>query len=178
MIMNLVNDITDRDDWQAKIADFSTCQACREEEFASYFPKSLTLWDWCVFELRKKAAEFASSRSVFVLDSASRIRKSDRLVGTSLFENLKFHAQSVELSPWLLPFVFEVSPIRIDGRPIAFDNFLDAMTVGAICPRSNWDPRSLEQRGPCVLLGEVAVASNRCSILQQWRRCQYCFSSQ
>lgn len=154
MIMRLVNDITDRDDWQAKIADFSTCQAWREETFASYFPKSLTLWDWCVFELRKKAAEFASSHSVFVLDSASRIRKSDRLVGTSLFENLSFYAQSAELSPWMLPFVFEVSPIRIDGRPITLDNFLDAMTVGAICPRSNWDPDRLNNGDPVYYSGK------------------------
>ncbi|OAA77011.1 hypothetical protein LEL_06695 [Akanthomyces lecanii RCEF 1005] len=153
-IMRLVNDITDRDDWRAKIADFSTCRVWREEAFASYFPKSLTLWDWCVFELRKKAIEFASSRSVFVFDSASRIRKSDRLAGTGLFQNLKLDTESLDLSPWMLPFVFEVSPIRIDGRPITLDNFLDAMTVGAICPRSNWDPDRLNNGDPSYYSGK------------------------
>ncbi len=152
--MRFVNDVTDREDWQVKIEDFTTCQAWREDVLASYLPQSTDIWDWCVFELRKKAAEFTSSRSVFVLDSASRIRKSDRLAGSDLFETLQLSAESLDLSPWMLPFVFEISPIRMDGRPITLDNFLDSMTIGAICPRSNWDPDRLNNGEPLYYSGK------------------------
>ncbi|KAJ4154068.1 hypothetical protein LMH87_010531 [Akanthomyces muscarius] len=147
-IMRLINDFTDREDWQIEVDDFSACREWREEAFTKHFPESSNLWEWCVFELRKKASEYKSRRSVFVLDSASRICKSDRLVRGDFLEKLKLDTLLLELSPWMLPFVFELSPIRIDGRPITLDNFLDSMTIGDLCPRSNWGSDRLNNGDP------------------------------
>lgn len=151
-IMRFVNDITEQADWQTRVKNFSECRAWKEEAFTNYFPANIDIWDWCLFELQKKATEFIRSRqrSVFVLDSASRICKSDRFVGSKMFDKLSLTAQSLELdlSPWMLPFIFEVSPLRTDGRPITLENFLDSMTVGATCRRSVWDADRLNNGNP------------------------------
>ncbi|TQV90058.1 hypothetical protein IF1G_11285 [Cordyceps javanica] len=149
-IMRFVNDITERADWQTHVKNFSECRAWKKETFASYFSESNDIWDWCLFELQKKATEFTRSkqRSVFVLDSASRVCKSDRFKGSTMLARLSLDTQSLDLSPWMLPFVFDVSPLRTDGRPITLKNFLDSMTVGATCRRSVWDTDRLNNGNP------------------------------
>ncbi|KAJ6780655.1 hypothetical protein PWT90_01315 [Aphanocladium album] len=150
LILRLVNDITDRENWHLHVNDFTVCQAWRAEALANYFPQSDDLWDWCLCELRKKAAELSSTkqRAVFVLDSASRVCKSDRLVGTDLFTRLKADTNSLWVSPWMFPFIFGVSPLRTDGKPIKQDNCLDCITVGNVDHDANWDADRLNNGDP------------------------------
>ncbi|OAQ95887.1 hypothetical protein LLEC1_01634 [Akanthomyces lecanii] len=154
-IMRLVNDITDRKDWQTLVNDFSACRAWKSEAFENYFPDNNSLWEWCLFELQKKATDFTNSnhRSLFVLDSASRVCKSDRLVGSGFVSKLKFDTQSLHISPWMFPFVFDISPIRTDGEDITLHNFLDSMTVGATRRLSSWDPDALNNGHPSYYSG-------------------------
>ncbi|OAA70782.1 hypothetical protein LEL_09373 [Akanthomyces lecanii RCEF 1005] len=153
--MRLVNDITDRKDWQTLVNDFSACRAWKSEAFENYFPDNNSLWEWCLFELQRKATEFTTrnQRSVFVLDSASRVCKSDRLVGSGFIAKLKVDTQFLHISPWMFPFIFDISPIRTDGEDITLDNFLNSMTVGAIRRLSSWDPDALNNGHPSYYSG-------------------------
>lgn len=154
--MQLINIVTDRENWQVDIDDFSICRSWKDEAIATGFPDNNDLWDWCLYELRKKASEFTASPrgTVFVLDSASRVCKSDRWVGSSLYDDLKLDTESIDLSPWMLPYVFGVSPIRTTGQHITLDNFLDCMTVGAVRAASGWDPDRLNNGDPSFYSGK------------------------
>ncbi|KAM3455720.1 hypothetical protein MY3296_002138 [Beauveria thailandica] len=137
-MLRLMNDLTEEENWQSKVFDFSVVQRWKALALSRYFTNH-ELWDWCLFELMNKAKEHDWSRSILALDSASRIYKSDRLKNTQLLRNLLDNTGRRSISPWLYPFIYAGSPIRADGRAVNLENITSSIGGGIIPPRPFWD---------------------------------------
>ena len=103
-------------------------------------------WEWCLRELREKAARFQETGRVLVLDGASRVSKADEIVSAALRTDLRaairpLLAQPDEMKDWhpgsdgqvldlvhpsLFPLVYGRTRVLIDGGTVP----LDAPTAG------------------------------------------------
>lgn len=120
-MLRLINDITDLPNWHEGANDFSVCQSWKGDSFLKYVDGTF-LWEWCMFELRKKATEFQrSSQSIAIFDSASSVLKSDRLINSSLLRKLQQATLYIHLSPWLHVFSFGQTPILANGSGITLE---------------------------------------------------------
>lgn len=134
--MQVVSDITDKRNWHIDVDNFSVSQTWKEQAFSNYLndhAQGGLLWEWCLFELRKKAAEFqASPERIFVLDTASRVCKSDRLFGTELLAKLEEETDDLYVCPWMYSFIYGHSPLRVDGVDITLDNINESVGIGRV----------------------------------------------
>ncbi|OAA75509.1 hypothetical protein LEL_07497 [Akanthomyces lecanii RCEF 1005] len=137
-MLRLMNDLTEEENWQADVFNFPAMRRWKMLALSSYFTDH-ELWDWCLFELMEKAKVYTSSKRIFVLDSASRVCKSDRLRDTHIFKQLITNTGKRSISPWLYPFIYAGSPIRADGRAIDLENVTSSIGGGIIPPRPFWD---------------------------------------
>lgn len=98
------------------------------------------LWDWCLFEVRMKGIKYATRPGSFaILDSASQVRKSDKLMGTELLDRIEREACELDVSPWMYPYIFRHTPVRGDGVSITLDNIEDCVGEGEIPFRGYWE---------------------------------------
>ena len=138
-MIQLINDITEEKDWHTNVFDFDIVKNWKQSAI-SRFNLDSNLWDWCLFELAKKATEHSEkSPYILALDSASRVYKSDHLKETALFEHLTQGTQGRSISPWLYPFIYAGSPIRTDGKVVRLDNVRDCIGGGTVPPKPFWD---------------------------------------
>lgn len=144
-VLHLINSLTDKKDWHVNINDFSVCQTWREEAFTSrlaHFPMSTMLWEWCLFEMRMKGAKYSSEPgSIAVLDSASHIRKSDTLMGTTTLQSLETGSKDLSISPWMYPYIFGHTPVKWDGVEVTLDNAADCVGTGAVHHYQFWESK-------------------------------------
>jgi hypothetical protein len=90
-MLRFMNYITDLPDWYLKVLETDHSfeitglqrQDLKEELISS------SAWDWCLAELRDKAAVFCQSGLVPVFNSASAILESDSLVTHKVLDNLR-----------------------------------------------------------------------------------------
>ncbi|KAK2753241.1 hypothetical protein FQN54_007932 [Arachnomyces sp. PD_36] len=87
-MMEFINKITDKPEWERKVLDEAIVTKWREE--ACY---------WCMEELRDKAAHYESSRLVAVLDGQLAVVKSDVAVSPDLAGSLRKCATVLEDVP-------------------------------------------------------------------------------
>jgi hypothetical protein len=85
----VMNELTDRVDWQNGIFDPSTVDGWRKDAMDSEPLMSNKAWEWCVAELRDKAAYLKEHGYVRVLDTGSCVCKSDTLAPDSLCAQLQ-----------------------------------------------------------------------------------------
>lgn len=136
----VINEVTDKKSWHIDIDDYSICLAWKKDAVSnSTGIINDALWEWCTFELRKKAKEFSGLvKSVFVLDAASRVCKSDRLAGTDFLTKLTHNTRRITVSPWLYPFRYGKSPVRTDGVSITLDNITQCIGRGTVPSSPFW----------------------------------------
>ncbi|KAI9645911.1 hypothetical protein NHQ30_005348 [Ciborinia camelliae] len=148
----LMNNLTDKPDWQVGVFDSATIARWREENYMNYL-MSEKAWDWCVKELRDKAMEFNEKGFVKALDTGSCICKSDVLVPESLGAEIrddiavslergdrdwqpKSNEQVLNLvDPSLFPLVYGKSPVLADGGQVDLDNVLGPHPQATVAPR-------------------------------------------
>ncbi|KAJ6788847.1 hypothetical protein PWT90_06999 [Aphanocladium album] len=138
-MIQLINDITEEEDWHIKVREFDTVQRWKMTAM-SLVNLNPDTWDWCLFELMAKAADYSQrSESILALDAASRIFKTDRFAKSHLFESLTNSTLGRSISPWLYPFIYAGSPIRTDGKTINLDNLPDRIGGASVPPKPFWD---------------------------------------
>lgn len=148
-ILAVINEITEQSNWHADVNDFSVCQTWKSDAFARY-PSNAILWEWCICELRKKAEQFRlAPHSIIVLDSASRVCKSDRLIGTRLLGKLIETTKDMRISPLLYPFTYGQTPIIGDGISITLENAGHRIGEGVFPSRPFWETVPMYAGEPC-----------------------------
>lgn len=105
----------------------------------SKYKLSPELWLWCQTELHSKATKLDYDKYVLVLDAASCICRSDRLIGDAAFRELQNKTKSYLVSPWLYPFWLGQSPIKTDGSKITIEFVGDSVGGGVFPPAPFWD---------------------------------------
>lgn len=143
-MLQLMSDLTDRDNWHTDILSDEIAAKWREEVFAenSNIPKesmqriSARAWDWCLAELRHKASRFEEAQFVRLMDAGAAACKSDTLVSESLRVALRDgiaplleeskarqdHDPSQVLlelvDPMLFPLIYGKSLVLMDGGQV------------------------------------------------------------
>ncbi|OJD28634.1 uncharacterized protein BKCO1_1320004 [Diplodia corticola] len=169
-MLAVINALTDKPDWEHKVFDDSIVARWRAE--AVYEAPPLRTWtrktfttrqgfddamfDFCIAELRDKAAVYAEKRFVRILDTAAAVAKSDVIIPAGLrHELVQAVAELLEdvpeskkdwhpgsdgqvldlVHPSLFPFVYGRSRILGDGRTLGLDDCLAAAGGGETVPR-------------------------------------------
>lgn len=87
-MLGLMESITDKPNWDAKVFDDTVVGKWRVEALALPLI-SEPAWEWVLTELRDKAVAFKDSQKVLALDSTARCVKSDVLVSANLKNALR-----------------------------------------------------------------------------------------
>lgn len=144
-MLRLMNSITDKPQWYLHTHDLAvTAEWARE---AMDIPLiSEAAWDWCLAELRDKAELYKSAGFTHVLDSASRLCKSDTLIPTALVERIAAEVDELAarengelIDPDLFPLKFVETPVLVEGGAVGCDDAIDRVCEGEPSPRENWD---------------------------------------
>ena len=105
-MLRLINHVTDLPDWQIRVLEPDESEAIaalRQEALTNLTGPLISprTWEWCLTELRDKAAVFKETGLIAVLDSASCIIKSDVLVSRGVLDQLRTGIDSflAEMSP-------------------------------------------------------------------------------
>lgn len=91
-MLQLMSNLTDRDNWHTDILSDEMAAKWRDEVFAensnilkeSMRRISARAWDWCLAELRDKASRIEGAQFVRLMDAGAAACKSDTLVSESL----------------------------------------------------------------------------------------------
>lgn len=139
-MLGVMNALTDKLDWHEKILDDEIADRWGEEALAVPL-MSREAWEWCLLELREKAARFQKTGRVTVLDGASRVSKSDSKVPETLNQELRVALQPLLNQPadqqdWhpgsdgqvlnlvhpsLFPLIFGKTKVLMDGGIVPLD---------------------------------------------------------
>ncbi|EFX04913.1 hypothetical protein CMQ_5175 [Grosmannia clavigera kw1407] len=87
-MLHQMNKITDEPCWEVNINNPVIVARWAADALTAPLISPRT-WDWCMAELRDKAAVFASTGLVHVLNAASRVCKSDALISPELLSSLE-----------------------------------------------------------------------------------------
>ncbi|KAK6084039.1 hypothetical protein SCUP515_14001 [Seiridium cupressi] len=82
-MLGAMNSLTDKPNWHVKIFDDEIVAKWRKEALGMPLMNEKA-WDWCLTELRDEAKDFETTGRTLVLDTASRVSKSDTLVDEAL----------------------------------------------------------------------------------------------
>ncbi|KAE8362275.1 hypothetical protein BDV27DRAFT_166341 [Aspergillus caelatus] len=103
-MLDFINKITDKPEWERKVFDEDIVskwrsEACEHSEELDDYYLSAAMFDYCLEELRDKAAHFKDSQMVSVYDSETAIVKSDTAVSSILAESLRSNVRVLEDVP-------------------------------------------------------------------------------
>ena len=93
-MLRVMEALTDKPDWDTKIFDENIVSRWRFEALRLDC-LSDKAWDWCLAELRDKAALFGETRRVKILDAGSAVVKSDGLNYIKIQSELKRQVESI-----------------------------------------------------------------------------------
>lgn len=148
-MLQLMDALTDKKDWQDKINDETIVGRWREEALCMPCISEKT-FDWCLTELRQKAEH--TTKYTITLDTASRCVKADGLIPGALQQKLKnqiqplleqpkdWHPGSNEqvldlVHPSLFPLVYGKTRVLQQGR-VSLDRFLAAPSEMVVAPQA------------------------------------------
>ncbi|KAE9375599.1 hypothetical protein N431DRAFT_314710, partial [Stipitochalara longipes BDJ] len=203
-ILRLINNLTDRLDWQSKVFDKEIVSAWREEALSIPLI-STRAWEWCLAELRDKANIFEKTSRILVLNTGSGVCKSDTILSAKLRGELKENiallmadserrgvsrTDQQELAlvdPSLFPLVYGRTQVLTDGGAVTLDKLVDSCGKGSIAPEHEeyeWDSdvvcemeSSLRSNGtPFWTFDRYSLC--RFSTRFQWLPCEVKFTSQ
>ncbi|KAK9415968.1 hypothetical protein SUNI508_09928 [Seiridium unicorne] len=140
-MLGAMNSLTDKPNWHVKIFDDEIVAKWRKEALRMPLSNEKA-WDWCLTELRSKAKDFETTGRTLVLDTASRVSKSDTLVDRTLrarlisatepFRNVPdaqkdWHPNSNEqvfnlVHPSLYPLVHGKTQVLSQGGHVSLEN--------------------------------------------------------
>ncbi|KAI1875747.1 uncharacterized protein JN550_002033 [Neoarthrinium moseri] len=136
-MLRVMNALTDKPNWHSKILDEAISEKWRAEALGMPLMSEKS-WAWCLQELREKAKDYQEKQRVLCLDSASRVCKSDTLVGEDVRSALNkavqpllnipddkkdWHPNSNDqvlnlIHPSLYPLVFGTTQALVDGGEV------------------------------------------------------------
>ncbi|CAO2649124.1 Nn.00g100730.m01.CDS01 [Neocucurbitaria sp. VM-36] len=186
-----INKITDKPDWQQKVCDEGIIAKWKQEasdlDWATVVTKdgdmSTKMFDYCIEELRAKAALYQKTGVIPVLDTTSCVLKSDTAISAELKDRLKKAVAPLEdvpnhqkdwhpgsdgkvldlVHPSLFPLIYQRSRILPDST-ITQSNCIEAIGKGEVIP----DPFSHSG-------GSQPLASELWSSRFQWLPCNVTF---
>ncbi|KAL0573725.1 hypothetical protein V5O48_008221, partial [Marasmius crinis-equi] len=86
----MINEITDKPEWDRKVNDETIVAKWRSEALGKEeVDFTEEMFDYCIAELRDKATRFSETGRVTVLDSEAAVVKSDTAIPIALAEQLK-----------------------------------------------------------------------------------------
>ncbi|KAL0566582.1 hypothetical protein V5O48_015427 [Marasmius crinis-equi] len=154
-MMAMVNEITDKPEWDRKVNDETIAAKWKSEALAKEgVDFSEAMFDYCIAELRDKAVHLSKTGRVIVLDSKAAVVKSDTAVPASLADELKAAVKPLEdvpdrakdwhpgsdqkvldlIHPSLYPLMYGRSRVLPAGR-ITVSNCLESCGKGVIVPK-------------------------------------------
>ncbi|KAK8112059.1 uncharacterized protein PG998_008516 [Apiospora kogelbergensis] len=169
-MLDFVNQITDKPDWQKKVFDDAIVQKWKAEgvrfdQALDDFYLSEKMFEVCLAELREKAAVFEKTQTVHVLDAELSVVKSDSIVPPELQKALVAAVRPLEdvpdnqkdwhpgsdqvldlVHPSLFPLVYGLSRVLPKGE-VPLDECAKYIGQGETIPRDD-SPRELEKKGP------------------------------
>ncbi|KAI9930716.1 hypothetical protein MW887_011472 [Aspergillus wentii] len=103
-MIDFINQISDKPEWDRKVFDEDIvskwmAEACVWKEELNDDYLSAAMFDYCIRELRDKAAYFQKSQMVCVLDCETAIVKSDTAVSQDLMNALRQNVRALEEVP-------------------------------------------------------------------------------
>ncbi|KAH8904798.1 hypothetical protein BR93DRAFT_916535 [Coniochaeta sp. PMI_546] len=154
-MLNLMESITDKPDWDKKVFDDAIVDKWHDEAVALPLI-SEPAWKWVLAEIRDKANAFKESRRVLALDSNARCVKSDVLVGADLRAELiagvaelmsipdsqkDWHPGSNNqvlnlVHPSLYPLVYGRTRVLTNGGRVALTDILASCGQGEVAAKS------------------------------------------
>ncbi|KAH8900749.1 hypothetical protein GQ53DRAFT_632963 [Thozetella sp. PMI_491] len=143
VMVAVMNELTDNARWHIAIFSQDVVQRWRDEIFASRPLMSEKAWEWCVAELRDKAAYLKEKGHLRVLDTGSCVCKSDVLDGQEL---------CADFQSGLQPILVKREGTGSDGVSTYVDPALYPLVWGK--------SRVLAHDGQVTLQGDIASSPN------------------
>lgn len=144
----LMNEITDKPNWNAGVFNASMVAAWREEAFTNHDLVNEKAWEWCLMELRDKAKDFEKHGHVRVLDTGSCVCKAD-LLPEAIGDALRLAAaqkratetrESGLVDPYMYPLVYGKSLVLREGGSVDLHNMFGE------CGRATRAPETVDPR--------------------------------
>ncbi|KAJ8073711.1 hypothetical protein PM082_011989 [Marasmius tenuissimus] len=190
-MLAMINEITDKPDWDRKVNDEAIVSKWRNEALGQEGADvSQAMFDYCIAELRDKAPHHAQTGRSIVLDSEAAIIKSDTAIPPFLADELKAAVKPLEdvpehlkdwhpgsnkkvldlVHPSLYPLMYGKSRIMTSGR-CSLTDCLSRCGEGVIVPTP-----IQEHLGQVTSRGTTRDnASNYWSGSYQWLPCEVAF---
>ncbi|KAF9267960.1 hypothetical protein L218DRAFT_919840 [Marasmius fiardii PR-910] len=160
-MLEVMNALTDKVNWEGKVFDGSIVEKWKSEVLNKPDTGfSEQMFDYCIQELRDKATYFSATGRVAVLDTEAAVFKSDTIIPATLAEELKTAVKSLEdvppykkdwhphsdgkvldlVHPSLYPLIYgksRIIPTKSD--PLTLQNCLGSCGKGIIIPQPNFE---------------------------------------
>lgn len=138
-MLRLMNSITDRPQWHLNIR-IPDVIAAWSSEARDHNLISPAAWDWCLAELRDKAALYETTNIIHALDSASRICKSDTRINCELLTSLTGEAKGLPhlVDPDMFPLIYGETRVLSDGGRVGCMNAADYSDCGNTSAPQIW----------------------------------------
>jgi hypothetical protein len=140
-MLDLINTITERQDWHVRIFHQEEIARWREDALSSSSLINDQTWNWCLKELQDKARVFEKRRHVLVFNTGSGVCKSDTAISSNIQSELQDAAdfltkdvgeriqhQHVQKSPvlnlvdpFLFPLVYGRTKVLTGGQSCGMD---------------------------------------------------------
>jgi hypothetical protein len=154
-ILQFIDAVTDKPDWQNKVFDDVIISKWKTESQAGEDTLMTdNLFEWCIKELRDKSDQFKLKGFVHTLEGPSTVIKADNYIGKELQDGLKrkiqplldvpdnlkdYHPNSNkqvinQVHPSLYPLIYGKSHILKTGR-VGVSNILDFYGKGEVVPK-------------------------------------------
>lgn len=148
-MLRLMNTITDRPRWYVEAYNPTMVALWADQALQTHLISPAT-WEWCFKELQDKADYYVKTRLTHILDSSSRICKSDELISATLLERISGDVENLLLreganlvSPDLFPLVYGKTRVLSDGGSVGRFNAVSLAGQGETSREQIWKcPRS------------------------------------
>ncbi|KAK1225615.1 hypothetical protein PQX77_011442 [Marasmius sp. AFHP31] len=162
-MLTMINEITEKPEWAKKVNDDAIIAKWRKEALGREgVDFSEAMFDYCIAELRDKAAHFDQTGRVIVLDNSAAIVKSDTAIPVDLAEELKAAVRPLEdvtdhhkdwhpgsnekvldlVHPSLYPLMYGRSRVIPSGS-LSLSDCIERCGEGVVIPKPNRDEIAL-----------------------------------
>ncbi|KAK1223167.1 hypothetical protein PQX77_013960 [Marasmius sp. AFHP31] len=191
-MLAMINEITDKPEWDRKVNDQTIVAKWKKEALGKEgVDFSEAMFDYCIAELCDKAAHFAQTGRVTVLDSEAAIVKSDTAIPTDLAEELKAAVKPLEqvpnhqkdwhpgsnekvldlVHPSLYPLMYGKSRVIPFGR-LSLSDCLERCGEGVVVPKPGKDEIAMGNDDRYLLNGSARAdtrwGSDNVKVMDYW----------
>lgn len=135
-MLRLMNSITDRPRWYQEVYDPSMIAVWAEQALQTLLISKAS-WDWCMKELRNKADYYGRTKLTHVLESPSRICKSDELIPAAVLQKLASEG-GLSVSPDEFPLVYGKTRVLSNGGQVGRLNAVNLAGQGETSREQIW----------------------------------------